>query len=215
MSDACTSPVSGSAIVRLKNTWTCVLCDVTLHSHEQMEIHRLGQRHCYTVADIKARGMDYHEYIFWTSVKNLIPNYPSMFPSQSDVIPPLIEPDVFFKKHYLKLLPHGVFYCEVCAQVLGSAGDYSDHVSSTNHRNALVPFVRLEVDYFQPVLFNSQVFFIGLVSRSLETSLSFFSDNQVALTLQWKVSNRPPSPGSYLMQASPDRVMECLTVLNV
>lgn len=214
---SCSSPVSASAIVRSGIDWKCLLCDVSLQSEDQMETHKLGQRHCHTVADIKARGSEYHEYIFWSSIRNLMPTYPSVFPCEvpADVIPKKTTSEEFFRHHYLNTLPLGTFVCEVCDLILSDIEQYTEHLCSNDHRDCLGPFIRLEVDYYQPASYMNQIFFLGLVSRTVSTSPSFFDENQIGIQLQWKIINRTPSPNSALMQVSPDCILKCFSVFHL
>ncbi len=211
------SPVSASAIIRTREDIKCLLCNISLPSEDQMELHRLGQRHCYTVADIKARGPEYHEYIFWTSIRTLIPTYASVFPSREaeDVIPTITTSGDFFRSHYLNCLPEGTFFCEVCDCTMSDVEQYTEHLSSSDHRDSLGPFTRLEVDYCQPVVHMSHMFFVGLVSREVFTSPSYFDENQIGIQLQWRILNKVPSSKSALMQASPECISKCFSVFHL
>lgn len=74
---------SESVTLRLQGGWTCLICDLTLSSVEQMNEHCSGIRHAHQIAYIQARGESYRDYVMWQALLPRIPVYPSKFPTVS------------------------------------------------------------------------------------------------------------------------------------
>jgi hypothetical protein len=231
-----------TSIIKREGGWSCVICDVKLSTVEKMEEHSKGDRHTFFLEDLKSRSVDYQEFVFWRGVEPLIPLNPCIFPRshyslerarrlnatmesvpEGDTskrnpafqLPFLVSKKSFFDSNYSRSLPPGTFFCEPCLLRFSSGLKFSEHLDSLEHRESMSCSLKLEADYFQPVRNQDEVFFIGLISRTVITDPDFFLRRQTALMLQWKVADRAPSPNSVIMETTPDEMRRCLIEKSV
>lgn len=212
-------------VLAVRNEWRCLICDVLVPCVESMKTHVSGMRHAENLAHYLAKGRDSwfgdptsSRNRFWNAVREHIPDYPSIFDSKASFTSSTLQigdqqasptlstgfPDI-----YRSLLPLGHYFCEVCVHHSMSRVGFTHHLSSFEHEESLRKFQSIEADYFQHVVDPSKnsVFYIGLVTKSVVSSISEECAKDKILTLQWRISQKHPGSHGTLMQANPEDML--------